>query len=236
MPEGALPLPTEALSVPSTPKRVRSPRSRSGARSLPTSTQNSTSSSPVKPPEDRKLFDVIKENKGMPMENSTSSFEVAKRIPFTGRKRNALSLLEQRKQPGGPSIASVVAPQIRIVDGRVVLDDQAALMAPALESAATSASSLTIVHESVDKRHYTSSTYARYSGSNRWTEAETELFYKGLSMCGTDFGMMAELFKGSKTREQIKGKFRIEERNNPILVARSLNNPHMFEMPSDRED
>jgi len=46
-------------------------------------------------------------------------------------------------------------------------------------------------------------------------------FYKALALTGTDFSMMASLFK-KRTRQELKTKFKKEERSNPGLVDKCL--------------
>ena len=47
-------------------------------------------------------------------------------------------------------------------------------------------------------------------------------FYKALITCGTDFSMMATVFKGSRTRSELKAKFKREDRRNPQQVNKAL--------------
>ncbi|KAM5548779.1 hypothetical protein ABKV19_000272 [Rosa sericea] len=52
---------------------------------------------------------------------------------------------------------------------------------------------------------------------SKWFEQDTELFYEGIEQFGSDFGMIAQLFPG-RTRNQIKLKFKKEDRQNPIRM------------------
>ncbi|XP_040364779.1 uncharacterized protein LOC112172579 isoform X2 [Rosa chinensis] len=52
---------------------------------------------------------------------------------------------------------------------------------------------------------------------SKWNEQDTELFYEGIEQFGSDFGMIAQLFPG-RTRNQIKLKFKKEDRQNPIRM------------------
>lgn len=61
------------------------------------------------------------------------------------------------------------------------------------------------------------------SNGTRWTEEETELFYKGLRMFGTDFEMVASLFP-SKRRKEIKDNYTRELKFNPSKVEDNLAN------------
>jgi hypothetical protein len=50
---------------------------------------------------------------------------------------------------------------------------------------------------------------------------ETFRFYRALAVTGADFSMMASLFK-KRSREELKLKFKKEERANPELVDKCL--------------
>lgn len=51
----------------------------------------------------------------------------------------------------------------------------------------------------------------------RWTEAETLQFYQALSVWGTDFNLISHMFP-TRSRHQIKTKFKYEEKRNPTKV------------------
>ena len=50
-----------------------------------------------------------------------------------------------------------------------------------------------------------------------WTERETVRFFKALSIFGTDFSMMENIFK-RRTRHELKMKYKKEEKQNRALV------------------
>lgn len=84
-------------------------------------------------------------------------------------------------------------------------------------------------------KHLTSATYStKAKGSNRWNPAETELFYEALSMCGTDFSMIQTLIQ-HRTRAQIKGKYKLEEKSNPTRINNSLKNRKAFDPNFNKE-
>lgn len=68
---------------------------------------------------------------------------------------------------------------------------------------------------------YNSSTYGRNMYTDPWTSEELVKFYKSLSMWGTDFNLISQLFP-YRTRKQIKAKFINEERKHPIIVELAL--------------
>ncbi|AET38811.1 transcription factor TFIIIB subunit BDP1 Ecym_3320 [Eremothecium cymbalariae DBVPG len=68
---------------------------------------------------------------------------------------------------------------------------------------------------------YNSSTYGRQNYTDPWTTEELVKFYKALSMWGTDFNLIAQLFP-YRTRRQIKAKFVNEEKKHPLIVELAL--------------
>lgn len=112
------------------------------------------------------------------------------------------------------AMTMTVVPQVRVVNGEIVVDEDTVARADAFPTGPTLP--MDIVNES--GRHLTSHSFVKTIGNNRWRREETELFYEALSMCGTDFALISLLFP-KRSREQVKGKFKIEERNNPARVA-----------------
>lgn len=57
----------------------------------------------------------------------------------------------------------------------------------------------------------------------RWSKEDTELFYQAVQQFGTDFSMIAQLFPG-RSREQIRNKYKKEERQHPLMLRDALTN------------
>ena len=108
------------------------------------------------------------------------------------------------------------APQIRIIDGRVVLDE---------ESLITSRQPDAIHREHIEETNMriTAASFRRKKAqkNKKWTIREDDSFYEGLSVFGTDFSIISNYIPG-KTREQIKSKFKREERSNPTKIRLAL--------------
>lgn len=65
------------------------------------------------------------------------------------------------------------------------------------------------------------------SNRNRWSKEETIIFYRALSLCGTDFTMLEKVFTDKK-RKQIKNKFTNEEKHHPERISQVLGLPRKF--------
>ncbi|XP_010227474.1 uncharacterized protein LOC104581510 isoform X2 [Brachypodium distachyon] len=51
----------------------------------------------------------------------------------------------------------------------------------------------------------------------KWSKTDTDLFYQGLQQFGSDFAMIQQLFP-DKTRDQVRQKFKTEEKKHPMQV------------------
>ncbi|KAK8933093.1 hypothetical protein H634G_07331 [Metarhizium anisopliae BRIP 53293] len=117
--------------------------------------------------------------------------------------------------------AATAGPQFRIVDGQIIVDQSSLVMDRHARAAAARANEdMETIEENDFTRLITSSSFMNTSklrGPNVWTDPETELFYRGLRMFGTEFEMISKMFPG-KQRRHIKLKFNREERHNPKLI------------------
>lgn len=78
-----------------------------------------------------------------------------------------------------------------------------------------------VINESIEART-SSLIYAKRTHTKKWTQEETDFFYDCLKICGTDFSMMEAQFKGARTRNQIKNKFKKEENENPTKIDHAI--------------
>ncbi|RGP77735.1 transcription factor tfiiib component b [Fusarium longipes] len=125
--------------------------------------------------------------------------------------------------PSAPTPAAPSGPQFRIVDGQIVID-QSSLSVDRHARAAAAAGDMETVEENDFTRLITSNSFmntSKLKGPNIWTEEETELFYRGLCMFGTDFEMISKMFP-NKQRRNVKLKYNREERHNPRRISAAV--------------
>jgi len=67
--------------------------------------------------------------------------------------------------------------------------------------------------------------YMKKFKTDKWTEEENKKFFMAIAIYGTDFALASSLFGPSKTREQIKNKFKKEEKRNKEAIDIALKNP-----------
>ncbi|CAG8589164.1 9790_t:CDS:2, partial [Acaulospora colombiana] len=86
------------------------------------------------------------------------------------------------------------------------------------------AEGMEVIEEDKFSHIVNSHSYAKRPRKNeRWTNEETELFYKSLSQWGTDFEIIAQKsFHNTKTRGQIKNKYKRERKMNSERVNDAL--------------
>ena len=110
------------------------------------------------------------------------------------------------------------APQLKFAeDGSIVINEESLLIQrPQIEPIYDS----TVVEsEQNDNLNYNS--YRKFHHTKKWTQKETVKFYKALSMIGTDFTMIQRLFI-HRNRDEIKRKFKREEKLNQALIDKIL--------------
>ncbi|ELQ76182.1 Transcription initiation factor TFIIIB, Bdp1 subunit [Trachipleistophora hominis] len=59
--------------------------------------------------------------------------------------------------------------------------------------------------------------------TTRWSQKETQLFYKALELCGLDFTLISKLFT-RKSRKQVKKKYMKEESLNRRKIEEIVKN------------
>jgi transcription factor TFIIIB component B'' len=106
------------------------------------------------------------------------------------------------------------APKIIMKDGKVTIEDRN--MAPFEPEAQR----LMIVDHNKPK-HLTSMSFRTRNHTEKWTPEETEKFFKSIEIFGSDFSMIAKLFP-SRNRNQIKNKYRKEEKENPDALENAF--------------
>ena len=116
---------------------------------------------------------------------------------------------------------------MEIIDGQIVINEDSRLIdrSRVAEDFAANPDAAPIEERSITRR-INSSTVGGVRGlgpGTKWNTDMTELFYKGIRMFGTDFMLIASLFRGM-TRRHIKHKYVREERTNNAWLQRNLTN------------
>jgi len=118
--------------------------------------------------------------------------------------------------------------QMRVVNGEIVIDQQSTL----IDHIDTTDEALPMLKYD-ENNHITSASFKPKLKPLKWSKDETELFYKCLSIFGTNFSMLAIMFP-SRNRKQLLNKYKNEEKINPGHVQYALKHkkaldPEFFE-------
>ncbi len=96
--------------------------------------------------------------------------------------------------------------QMQVVDGKIVMTDIRAQHAQ---------------HVDEKDEYINEKSFQKKNNRVGWSKVDSIKFYKLLSLLGTDFGLIAGALT-NKTRIQVRNKFKVEERKNPILIEKCL--------------
>ncbi|CAE6441789.1 unnamed protein product [Rhizoctonia solani] len=134
--------------------------------------------------------------------------------PSTRRELGASLSPSPEREPGPPEetfIETAAAPQIRFVNGEMILDEESQFYDRA-GAAAQDEESMVVVDEADSTRFSNSNSFMKKAGSrgSRWTADETELFYWCLSAFGEDYENIARYL--GRTPLQCKNKTKSEDR------------------------
>ncbi|CZR54784.1 uncharacterized protein PAC_04668 [Phialocephala subalpina] len=152
---------------------------------------------------------------GDPGPSGTNAGTVATENPGPSAQKEAGAVPPSQKGPQGP--------QLKVVDGVIVLDEASLQINRQAEGEAERAA-FEEIEENEFTRVVTSASFSKKEKSNRWDAAATDMFYKLVGQYGTDFNTISKMFP-HRSRRQVKLKFNTEERNNPDRITRYMTNP-----------
>lgn len=206
--------PQEPAATPSTPSE---PQTRKGEKQV---RRRSRRPPPRKPPTDRSAMtmqDLIYYNppgKPMPEKPSKTSKDkapVETESVAEAEEQRVDDVVEQEED------SADVGPRVRLgPNGEITLDEESLV----IRRPAVQPSMRAIVYETGGETNY-ASFRKNPKGRSTWTAKQTAQFYKALSACGTDFTLMANFFP-KRTRQELKNKFKREERRNRELIDRTI--------------
>jgi len=109
-------------------------------------------------------------------------------------------------------------PQLRLINGQIVIDDRSLVVD---RHERPHEADMEVVEENEFTRITTSGSFMKREKNYYWSDHDTDKFYDGLRMFGTDFEMISKMFPG-RNRRQVKLKFNKEEKVFPKKVASAL--------------
>ncbi|ODM91361.1 Transcription factor TFIIIB component B'' [Orchesella cincta] len=112
--------------------------------------------------------------------------------------------------------SNVPGPRVKVgPDGQLIIDEQSLVVETSESQRARK--------QIEDMEVVSGADYA--VGSSGSIENKQFVFYRALNQCGTDFSMMLSLFP-NRSRQELKSKFKREDRKNPDMVSKALASCH----------
>ncbi|KAF5097297.1 hypothetical protein D0Z00_002438 [Geotrichum galactomycetum] len=112
---------------------------------------------------------------------------------------------------------TISAPQMQIVGGEIQVNSESIFVDRHRQAQLELGDSREVEEETSFSKIVNNASYSKHKIAERWDKKETEKFYSALSMWGTDFTMLAQLFPG-RSRRELRNKFKLEERKNRVKV------------------
>ncbi|XP_053150853.1 transcription factor TFIIIB component B'' homolog isoform X2 [Hemicordylus capensis] len=130
---------------------------------------------------------------------------------------------EEGEEEDGP----LLVPRVKVAeDGSIILDEESLTV----EVLRTKGQCVVEENDPIFERGSTT-TYSSFRKSyytKPWSEKETDMFFLAISMVGTDFSMISQLFP-HRARTEIKNKFKREEKSNGWRIDKAFKEKRPFD-------
>ncbi|XP_030049166.1 transcription factor TFIIIB component B'' homolog isoform X2 [Microcaecilia unicolor] len=122
---------------------------------------------------------------------------------------------------------SLLVPRVKVAeDGSIILDEESLTV----EVLRTKGPAVVEENDPIFERGSTTtySSFRKSCYSKPWSNRETDMFFLAISMVGTDFSMIGQLFP-HRARTEIKNKFKREERSNGWRIDKAFKEKQPFD-------
>ncbi|XP_044189507.1 transcription factor TFIIIB component B'' homolog isoform X1 [Thunnus albacares] len=131
----------------------------------------------------------------------------------------AAAAVEDEEEEEDPDEAPMV-PQVKVAeDGSLIIDEESLTVEVMRAKGPNPAQGRDPIFERGSTTTYSSFRKGTYS--KPWSNEETDMFFLAISMVGTDFSMICQLFP-HRPRSEIKNKFKKEERENTWRIDKAF--------------
>ncbi|XP_060091762.1 transcription factor TFIIIB component B'' homolog [Heteronotia binoei] len=130
---------------------------------------------------------------------------------------------EEGEEDDGP----LLVPRVKVAeDGSIILDEESLT----IEVLRTKGQCVVEENDPIFERGSTTtySSFRKNYYTKPWSEKETEMFFLAISMVGTDFSMISQLFP-HRARTEIKNKFKREEKANGWRIDKAFKEKRPFD-------
>ncbi|KAH8260029.1 hypothetical protein KR026_001016 [Drosophila bipectinata] len=171
-----------------------------------------------------KMLDMIFYNPGNnPMKPKQAITTIKNETTGEEAKPTTDQLLEAKTE----STSAMPVPQLKLdANGEMIIDEKTLEIETTAEVEARKVlanSSLILMDETTGDNGF----YKRHKRTPFWTSEETVRFYRSLQIIGTDFSLMCQMFP-TRSRRDLKLKYKKEERTNGQLINKALLYPKAF--------
>ncbi|XP_028048703.1 transcription factor TFIIIB component B'' homolog isoform X2 [Monomorium pharaonis] len=157
-----------------------------------------------------KMYDLIYYN---PVTNPMKKLSVERKVQSITTPQPVE--VPEEENEDDPSV--IATPQVKVgPDGQLIVDEQSLVVEQTDVKGSDEMSEAIIEDDS-----HSGGFYKRHKRSKDWPKWETFKFYRVLNVVGTDFLLMKTLFP-NRSRQEIKQKYKKEERINRHLVEKAL--------------
>ncbi|XP_066469624.1 transcription factor TFIIIB component B'' homolog isoform X2 [Tiliqua scincoides] len=134
---------------------------------------------------------------------------------------------EAEEEEGEEEDSPLLVPRVKVAeDGSIILDEESLTV----EVLRTKGQCVVEQNDPIFERGSTT-TYSSFRKSyytKPWSEKETDMFFLAISMVGTDFSMISQLFP-HRARTEIKNKFKREEKTNGWRIDKAFKEKKPFD-------
>ncbi|XP_070566555.1 transcription factor TFIIIB component B'' homolog [Ptychodera flava] len=143
------------------------------------------------------------------------------------QSKNSADAIDEDQEEDEDGDTEMPVPQVRIGEDGTIVINEASLLVDASPKKTAKPSDSEIIYER--SSYTTSASFKKRTHTATWTERETAKFYRALSTVGTDFTLINAMFP-TRTRTEIKNKFKREEKINRVLVDKAIRERQHFDM------
>ncbi|XP_030599089.1 transcription factor TFIIIB component B'' homolog [Archocentrus centrarchus] len=127
---------------------------------------------------------------------------------------------EEEEEADEEQEEALMVPQVKVAeDGSLIIDEESLTVEVQRAKGPNPAENRDPIFERGSTTTYSS--FRKLNHAKRWTSEETDMFFLAVSMVGTDFSMICQLFP-HRARSEIKNKFKKEERENSWRVDKAI--------------
>ncbi|XP_077792403.1 transcription factor TFIIIB component B'' homolog isoform X2 [Podarcis muralis] len=134
---------------------------------------------------------------------------------------------EDEEEAGDDDDGPLLVPRVKVAeDGSIILDEESLTV----EVLRTKGQCVVEDNDPIFERGSTTtySSFRRSYYTKPWSEKETDMFFLAISMVGTDFSMISQLFP-HRARTEIKNKFKREEKANGWRIDKAFKEKTPFD-------